>query len=75
MDKIKITEPNAGKYITIAGDINSILASKDDTIGTDSIVEIKVFPNGGPIPPFKLVNMKDSMFWKVRYHLLWKEKK
>jgi hypothetical protein len=50
MDKIKITEPNAGKHIAIAGDINSILASKDDTGGTYSVIEIKVFPNGGPIP-------------------------
>jgi mannose-6-phosphate isomerase-like protein (cupin superfamily) len=50
MDKIKITEPNTGKHIAIAGDINSILASKDDTGGTYSIIEIKVFPNGGPIP-------------------------
>ena len=50
MDKIKITEPNAGKHIAIAGDINSILASKHDTGGTYSIVEIKIFPNGGPIP-------------------------
>ncbi len=31
MDKIKITEPNDGKHIAIAGDINSILASKTDT--------------------------------------------
>ena len=50
MDKIKITEPNGGKHMAIAGDINSILASKDDTDGTYSIVEIKVFPNGGPMP-------------------------
>ncbi len=50
MDKIKITEPNCGKHIAIAGDINSILASKDDTGGTYSIVEARVFPNGGPVP-------------------------
>ena len=50
MDKIKITEPNGGKHIAIAGDINSILASKDDTDGTYSVVEAKVFPNGGPVP-------------------------
>jgi len=49
-DKIKITEPNDGKHIAIAGDINSILASKTDTDGTYSIVEAKVFPNGGPMP-------------------------
>jgi mannose-6-phosphate isomerase-like protein (cupin superfamily) len=50
MDKIKITEPGGGKHMAIAGDINSILASKDDTGGTYSVVEIKVFPNGGPMP-------------------------
>jgi quercetin dioxygenase-like cupin family protein len=49
VDKIKITEPNCGKHIAIAGDINSILASKDDTDGTYSVVEAKVFPNGGPV--------------------------
>ncbi|QMU53458.1 MAG: cupin domain-containing protein [Nitrosopumilus sp.] len=49
-DKIKITEPNGGKHIAIAGDINSILASKDDTGGTYSVVEAKVFPDGGPVP-------------------------
>ncbi|MCH9658175.1 cupin domain-containing protein [archaeon] len=49
-DKIKITESNAGKHIAIAGDINSILASKEDTGGTYSILEAKVFPNGGPMP-------------------------
>jgi len=50
MDDVKITKPNAGKHIAIAGDINSILASKNDTEGTYSVVEAKVFPNGGPIP-------------------------
>ena len=50
MTEIKITEPNGGKHIAIAGDINSILVSKDDTGGTYSIVEAKVFPKGGPFP-------------------------
>ena len=50
MDEIKITEPNSGKHIAIAGDINSILASKTDTDGTYSVVEAKVFPDGGPVP-------------------------
>ena len=48
MSEIKITKPNGGKHIAIAGDINSILASKDDTNGTYSVVEVKVFPKGGP---------------------------
>ncbi|MGI9566182.1 MAG: cupin domain-containing protein [Nitrosopumilus sp.] len=50
MGEIKIIEPNGGKHIAIAGDINSVLASKDDTEGTYSVVEAKVFPNGGPVP-------------------------
>ena len=49
-DKIKITESNGGKHIAIAGDINSIMASKEDTGGTYSMLETKVFPNGGPMP-------------------------
>lgn len=48
-DKIKIVEPNHGQHIAIAGDINSILAVKDDTGGTYSLIEAKVFPNGGPV--------------------------
>ena len=50
MKDVKITAPNTGKHIAIAGDINSILASKEDTEGTYSVVEAKVFPNGGPVP-------------------------
>ena len=38
-DKIKITESNDGKHIAIAGDINSIMASKEDTGGTYSMLE------------------------------------
>ena len=46
----RITEPNGGKHMAIAGDINSILASKDDTGGTYGVIEAKVFPNSGPMP-------------------------
>jgi hypothetical protein len=46
--KIKILEPNKGKHIAIVGDINTILASKEDTGGTYSFIEAKVFPGGGP---------------------------
>ena len=48
--KIKILEPNKGKHIAIVGDINTILAFKEDTGGTYSFIEAKVFPGGGPIP-------------------------
>jgi len=53
IDKIKITEPNGGKHIAIVGDINSILASKKDTGGTYSVLEVKIFRNGGPMPHIK----------------------
>ena len=41
--KIKILEPNKGKHIAVAGDINTILAFKEDTGGTYSFIEAKVF--------------------------------
>ena len=47
-DKMKITEPDVGKHIAIASDINSIQTSKADTGGTYRVVEAKVFPNGDP---------------------------
>lgn len=47
---VKIVKPDKGRHIAIANDINTVLASKEDTEGTYSILEIKVFPNGGPLP-------------------------
>jgi len=49
-DEVKIVESNQGEHIAVSGDINSILASKDDTGGNYSLIEAKVFPNGGPPP-------------------------
>ena len=34
----------------VAGDINTIVASKEDTGRTYSFIEAKVFPGGGPAP-------------------------
>ena len=48
--KVKIVEPNKGRHIAVAGDINTIVASKEDTGGTYSFIEAKVFPGGGPAP-------------------------
>ena len=48
--KAKIVGPNKGRHIAVDGDINTILASKEDTGGTYSFIEAKVFPGGGPIP-------------------------
>src|SRR4028118_2103598 len=47
---VKVVEPDKGKHIAVAGDINTILASKEDTGGTYSFIEAMVFPGGGPIP-------------------------
>ena len=48
--KVKVVEPDKGRHIAVAGDINSILSSKEETDGTYSFIEAKVFPGGGPIP-------------------------
>jgi hypothetical protein len=50
MAEVKIVEPNKGKHIAVAGDINTIVVSKEDTGGTYSFIEAKVFPGGGPAP-------------------------
>ena len=47
---VKIVEPNKGRHIAVSGDINTIIASKEDTGGTYSLIEAKVFPGGGPAP-------------------------
>lgn len=62
--KIKILEPNKGKHIAIVGDINTILAFKEDTGGTYSFIEAKVFPGGGPTHTSKHVNMKGFTWLK-----------
>ena len=43
---VKIVEPNKGRHIAVAGDINTIVPSKEDTGGTYSFIEAKVFPGG-----------------------------
>jgi len=49
-NKIKIVEPNKGKHIAVPGQINTIVASNEDTGGTYSFIECKVFPGAGPVP-------------------------
>jgi quercetin dioxygenase-like cupin family protein len=46
----KIVEPSKGRHIAVAGDINTIIVSKEHTGGTYSFVEAKIFPGGGPAP-------------------------
>jgi len=48
--KVQIVEPNKGKHLAVVGDINTIVASNEDTGGTYSFIEAKVFPGGGPPP-------------------------
>ena len=36
--------------MAVAGQINTIVASKEDTGGTYSFIECKVFPGTGPVP-------------------------
>jgi quercetin dioxygenase-like cupin family protein len=49
-NKIKIVEPNKGKHIALPGQINTIVATKEDTGGTYSFIECKIFPGAGPVP-------------------------
>ena len=49
-EKTKIVGPSKGRHIAVAGDINTIIVSKEDTGGTYSFVEAKIFPGGGPSP-------------------------
>jgi quercetin dioxygenase-like cupin family protein len=48
--EVQITEPGGGKHIMISGDIDSILLAKNQTNGTYSIVEGRIYPGGGPPP-------------------------
>jgi quercetin dioxygenase-like cupin family protein len=49
-NKVKIVEPNKGKHMAVAAQINTIVASKEDTGGTYSFIECRVFPGVGPVP-------------------------
>ena len=57
-NKIKIIEPNKGKHMAVPGQINTIVVSKEDTGGTYSFIECKVFPGAVLCHTFKRVNMK-----------------
>ena len=41
--KVKIVEPNKGRHIAVAGDINTIVASKEDTGRTIHLYRSKSF--------------------------------
>ena len=57
---VKIVEPNKGRHIAEAGDINTIVATKEDTGRTYIFIEAKVFPGGGPAPHIQTRELKDS---------------
>ena len=48
--EVQIIEPGGGKHVMISGDVNSILLAKNQTNGTYSIVEGRIYPGGGPPP-------------------------
>jgi mannose-6-phosphate isomerase-like protein (cupin superfamily) len=68
--KAKILEPNKGKHIAVAGDINTILAFKEDTGETYSFIEAKVFPGGGPTPHVQ--TREHEGFYIIEGHIIFK---
>ena len=66
-NKIKIVEPNKGKHIAVPGQINTIVASNEDTGGTYSFIECKVFPGAGPVPHIQ--TREHGCFQSVKYSL------
>ena len=44
---VKIVEPNKGRHIVVAGDINTIVPSKEDIGGTYSFIEGEGFSRRG----------------------------
>jgi quercetin dioxygenase-like cupin family protein len=49
-DNFKIIQPGKGKHVNMIGDILSIYLSKNETNGTFSILEDRIYPGGGPPP-------------------------
>jgi mannose-6-phosphate isomerase-like protein (cupin superfamily) len=49
-NKFQIIKHGEGKHLNMLGDILSIMLSKNETNGTYSILESKVYPGGGPPP-------------------------
>ena len=55
---VKIVGSNKGRHIAVAGDINTIVASKEVTGGTYSFIEAKGFEEKVLLRTFKHLNMK-----------------
>jgi quercetin dioxygenase-like cupin family protein len=47
-DSFQIIKPGKGKHVNMIGDILSIYLTKNETNGTFSILEDRVYPGGGP---------------------------
>jgi hypothetical protein len=62
-NKVKIVEPNKGKHIAVAGDINTIVVSKEDTggMGHIALLKLKFFLEAAQSHTFKHMNMKGFM--------------
>ncbi len=56
--EVKIVEPNRGRHIAVASDINTIVASKEDTGRTYSLSKQRFFQEEVLLHIFKHVNMK-----------------
>jgi hypothetical protein len=61
-DTLRIIQPGKGKHVNMTGDILSIYLSKNETNGTFSILEDRIYPGGGPPPQFKPENLRDFIF-------------
>jgi len=49
-DRLQIIKPGKGKHVNMIGDILSIYLTKNETNGTFSILEDRIYPSGGPPP-------------------------
>mgnify|MGYP003575274922 CR=1 FL=1 len=49
-DRFQIINPGKGKHVNMIGDVLSIYLSKNETNGTLSILEDRIYPGGGPLP-------------------------
>lgn len=49
-DRFQIIQPGKGKHVNMLGDLLSICLSKNETNGTFSILEDRIYPGGGPPP-------------------------
>jgi hypothetical protein len=56
--KVKIVEPNKGQHIAVVGDINTIVASKEDTVEHTALLKLRFFQEEVLLHTSKHANMK-----------------